>query len=887
MSNKPSYRPHPPRWATHFLHWYCRPELVDEVEGDLYELFQRRVEAKGLRQAQLLYWLNVLMFLHPDYIRKRKYDPINHTAMFRNYFKVTFRNLLRYKLFSFINIFGLAAGMSICLLIITMLAEQKSYDQFHRHKDRIYRIITQPGFSNQTASSPALLTEALADYPIVEKTTRLRRGFGGDATHNQTTVPLIGLYADSTLLTLFDFPMKYGDPEQALSDPFSVVLSEEMAEKLFNEENPVGQTISFTQRGLGRQGASLGAEKGESYGDFTVTGVLAETSQKSHIPQNAFVSFSTRQALHRLDIGKVQSEKWSDIWNTYTYVLLEEKTSPTALAEALDQVAERAYATVDEKNRFSPQALTRITPAPMMNNELSMAMPVQAYYFWGMLALLIMLTAGFNYTNLSIARSLARAKEVGVRKVSGAFRSHLFGQFVGESVVMALLALILSVLFFQLLKAGFVNLSVNQYFHFDLPESPALYLYFVLFGLLVGLLAGIYPAVYMSRYTPLMVLKNFKIIRPGGLGIRKMMITTQFTISLMFIVTALIFYQQLDQYLHLEYGFSKENILNVDLQGQSYEPVAHQLAQVNTVETISGCWFVPGSGFTMGKDVKREAEDETTNLSYMVVTPNYFNNHQIPITAGRTFTLENAHSEVVLNEKAVQLLGFTHPQEAIGTPLIISEFGETTTPLIVGVVKDFQDGMPMQEMNPLLLHYDSAKIKVANVRILPTDVRSTLADLKASWKQVDPQHALEASFLEDQLNTSLQVFVDVAKVFGLLTFLAISVACLGLLGMVMFTAESRIKEMGVRKVLGANVGQLVFLLSKGFLQLWLLAIIIALPLAYFGNSLWLQNFANRITLGPGVFLSGTAVMLGLGLLVVVSQTLKTAIRNPVDSLRDE
>ena len=877
----------PPRLATHFLRWYCHPGFVDEVEGDLYELFQRRVETKGLWRAKLLYCFNILMFLRPDYIRKRKYYTTNHTAMFRNYFKVTFRNLLRYKLFSFINIFGLAAGMSICLLIITMLAEQKSYDQYHQHKDRIYRVITQPGFSNQTASSPALLTEALAAYPMVEKTTRLRRGFGGDVTYNQTTIPLIGFYADSTLLTLFDFPMKYGNSNRALANPFSLVLSEEVAEKLFGKENPVGRTVSFTQRGLSRQGAGLGAKKGESYGDFTVTGVLAKTTQKSHIPQDAFVSYSTQQALHRQDTGKVPSEEWSDIWNTYTYVLLEEETSPDAFAEALNQVAERAYATANEKNHFSPQALTKITPARMMNNELSTAMPVQAYYFWGALALLIMLTAGFNYTNLSIARSLARAKEVGVRKVSGAFRYHLFGQFVGESMIMALLALGLSVLFFQLLKAGFVNLWVNQYLHFDLAESPALYLYFILFGLLVGLLAGIYPALYMSRYTPLMVLKNFKIIRPGGIRIRQVMITTQFTISLMFIVTGLVFYQQLDRYLHLEYGFSQENILNVDLQGQSYEPVAHQLGQVATVETISGCWFVPGSGITMGKDVRREAEDEATNLSYMVVTPNYFDNHQIPIIAGRSFTVENARSEVVLNEKAVQRLGFAHPQDAIGTPLVISEFEATTTPLIVGVVKDFQDGMPTQEMNPLLLHYDSAKIKVANLRILPTDIRTTLADLGANWKQVDPQHALEATFLKDQLNTSLQAFVDVVKVFGFLTFLAISVACLGLLGMVIFTAESRIKEIGVRKVLGASAGQLVFLLSKGFLHLWLLSVIIALPLAYFGNNLWLQNFANRITLGPGIFVIGTALMLGLGLLVVVSQTLRTAIRNPVDSLRDE
>ncbi len=764
-----------------------------------------------------------------------------------------------------------------------MLAEQLSYDGFHQNKDRIYRVTTQPGRSNLTATSPDPLAEALAAYPMVEKTTRLRSGFGGDATHQQTTIPLIGFFADSTFLTIFDFPLKYGDPTQALTAPFSIVLSEEIAEKLFGRDNPIGQLLSFTQRGLATAGRGLGAQKGQSYGDFVVTGVLEKTSRKSHIPQGAFVSYTTHQSLMQRDT----TETWSAIWNTYTYALLSEETRPEAFSTALGQIAQRAYATLDEKNQFSSQALTEITPAPMMNNEISVLLPVQAYYFLGVLALLVMLTAGFNYTNLSIARSLARAREVGVRKVSGAFRYHLVGQFVSESVIIALLALGLAILFFQLLKTGLVNLWANQYLRFDLPENPALYGYFILFGLLIGGLAGIYPALYMSRYTPLMVLKNFRIIRPGGLGIRKVLITAQFTISLVFITTALIFYQQLDQYLHLEYGFSQENILNVELQGQSYDPVAYQLGQVATVETISGSWFVPGSGISMGKNVKREAEDEATNLNYMVVTSNYFDNHQIPIIAGRSFTARNAGTEVVVNEKAIQQLGFGTPQEAVSTTLLLPDSEVATEVLIVGVIEDFQDGMPTEEVRPMLLYYDSAKINVANVRILPTDVRTTLADLRKQWTQVDPQHPLEANFLEDQLNASLQAFVDILKVFGLLTFLAVSVACLGLLGMVVFTAESRIKEVGVRKVLGANAGQLVFLLSKGFLRLWLVSVAIALPVAYFGNTLWLQNFANRITLGPGIFLSGVVIMLGLGLLVVVSQTLRTAVRNPVDSLRNE
>lgn len=249
----------------------------------------------------------------------------------------------------------------------------------------------------------------------------------------------------------------------------------------------------------------------------------------------------------------------------------------------------------------------------------------------------------------------------------------------------------------------------------------------------------------MSRYTPLKVLKNFQLIRPGGLGIRKVLITVQFTLSLVFIVSALIFYKQLDHYLHLEYGFSQENILNVELQGQSYEQVASQLAQVNTVEEISGCWFIPASGVSIGKNVKVKEEAEPVSLNYMAVTPNYFENHQIPLIAGRSFTLEKAKSELVINEKAVRALGFSSPQEAIGVTLLVTdgqESKEAYSAVITGVIRDFQDAMPIEEQHAMLLQYEPDKIKIANVRILPTDVRQTLTSLRESWEHIDKPHFL-------------------------------------------------------------------------------------------------------------------------------------------------
>ena len=812
--------------------------------------------------------------------------------MIQNYIKIAIRNLLRHKFFSLINIFGLAAGMSICLLIISMLMEQKSYDQFHTHKDRIYRVITDRHPDKKTATSPALLAEELRKYAAVAQTTRLKRGFGGDATYNQTTIPIVGYFADPTFLDLFDFPLKYGNPQLALTEPFSIVLSQENAEKLFGEENPVGKTLSFAERGLEAFDIKLGAQKGTSYGDFTVTGVLEKTSLKSHIPLEAFMSFSTRQALVQQGIWEESQEKWSDVGGAYTYVLLNEGYSEADFSTTLESIGQREFSQLEENyqhHSFAPQALTQITPSPLISNPMGAQFPLEAYFVHGVLALLVMITAAFNYTNLSIARSLTRAKEVGVRKVSGAFRHHLFAQFIGESIIMALIALGAGILFFQILKTGFINLWVNQYLNFELPENISLYLYFVVFGIAVGIMAGIYPALYMSRYAPLQVLKNFRLVRPGGLGTRKVLITLQFTLSLVFVLSTLIIYKQLDHYLHMEYGFSEENILNVALQGQDYELAVNRFSQVNTVEEISGCWFGPGDNVMMGTSAKRTGESEATHLYYMVVTPNYFDNLQIPIVAGSSFTMENAASEIVLNEKAVQLLGFDNPQEAVGTTLIVSGFGETgdAGATVAGVIRDFQDGAPVNEISPLVLYYDPAKIKIANVRILPTDVHQTLTALEASWKSIDPLHPFNAKFLEDQLNISLKAFEDVLKTFGFLTFLAVSIACLGLLGMAVFTAESRIKEIGIRKVLGANVMQLILLLSRGFLQLLMLAVLIAVPVAYFGNNLWLQNFANRIELGAGVFMSGIGIMLILGLVIIVSQTFRAAMSNPVESLKDE
>ncbi|MDR3714263.1 MAG: ABC transporter permease [Puia sp.] len=810
--------------------------------------------------------------------------------MIFNYLKVGIRNIRKYRIFSFINIFGLAAAMSVCMLIILMLADQRSYDQFNVHKTDVYRILCdQPDFRHPYATSPFPLAAALnTGDPVVKEATHLMEGVGGDAVYNHRSVEMRGYFADPSFFHLFSFDLDRGDKEDALKAPNSMVISAETAHRLFRDEDPIGKTVAFTDRGLNLMGQGEGV-LATPWGSYTITGVLADKNYKSHLKFDVLVSASSLQIL--FDANKVQnlSADWKNFYSCFTYALVKPGKTQSDLDNSLSQIATPFITGIPEMKGFkmTGQRLTGISPGILLGNEPSIILPRVVYYFLSILALVIMISACLNYTNLSIARALTRAKEIGIRKVNGAGRKSIIFQFLSESVLTAFFAGLMSILFLLFLRSAFLNLWVNQYLQFDLQGGLSVYFIFAGFALMIGLVAGLYPAFYLSHFQPVKALRNFASLRPGKLGMRKILSITQFAVSLIFIISSLLIYRQSTHFLKFKFEFASKNIVNVDLQTNDYKTVARELASVPGVDRISACDYVPVTGRSEGSSIKKAgSKDEYTKIQILKTDENFVSNLQLQLSAGRNLPAGPTASHYVLvNDSAAKALGFKDPAQIVGQSLVFSY--DSTILEVVGVVQNFHMNLDHDQIDPLLLQNRPAAFKFLNVRIASGDLRTTLARLDRKWKTIDPVHSFKYQFFDDQLAATSQGFFDIVSILGFMAFIAVTIACLGMLGMATYTTERRSKEVGIRKALGAANTGIVLLLSKDFIRVIVIATLIAAPLSYMLNNLWLQKFPNRVTFGWGTILAGASILVVLGLITIGSQTLKAARRNPVTALRTE
>ena len=818
--------------------------------------------------------------------------------MFRNYLKVGLRNILKYKVFSFINVFGLAVAMSVGMLIILMLADQRSYDQFHAKKDRIYRVLShEKGSAVPNATSPFPLAAALPEYAAVEEATHLIPKAGGDATYGEKSVEMRGFFADSSFFRVFSFDLIAGDKHRALNQPNAMVITRERAEALFGDGEAVGQRVEFADRGLRRLKFDFVSDPGTSpvdWGSFTITGVIDPGQYKSHIKFDMLVSAASLPALYHQEKVTDYTGDWHQYAQCYTYALLKPESSELDLATSLDDLVAHQYADVEELAglKLVPQSLDVIGVGHFVGNPLSLRLPVEAYYFLGFLALIILLSASLNYTNLSIARALTRAKEIGVRKVTGAKRRDLIYQFLSESVLTVLFALALAYLLLTVVKSAFMGLWANQYLDFDLQGNTLVYFVFLGLALLIGLLAGAYPALYLSRYAPTRVLKNLSSEKPGKLGIRKVLSASQFVVSLFFIITSLLVYQQFRHYLDFEYGFDAENLINIPLQGNDYQRLRNELGSVPEVTAISASAYIPATAMSLGSTRVRKAGSEPTEadpaFERMSVDTSFISNFGLRLVAGRNLRAEDESGrEVVVNESAARALGYAQASGIVGASLEVAAYEEPVE--VVGVLEDFKFQTPVMEdgIGPLLFRYQPDQFSYLNVKVAAGDVAGTLAKLAATWQRVDPVHPFQYQFFDDQLVKVNQWLGDLVAIIGFIASLAIVIACLGMLGMATYTAERRTKEVGIRKVLGAGEFNLALLLSRGFLTTLAVSVAIGAPFSYFVNNLWLQNFPNRVDFGVTTIFWGSLALLVLGLLTIGSQTLRAAQRNPVDSLRSE
>ena len=867
---------HPPKWANRLLEWYCREDKLEDLRGDLLEYFGRNVNNKGKRLAGLIYILDVLKFFRIYTIKKINSRHMSSFHLFNNYWKTSVRSLARNRLFASINIIGLAVSMSVGLVMIVFISELLSFDTFHEKRDRIYRVLSSwKGITDDEpldlASTGVLVGKKLQDdYTGLEEVMIMRRGAGFDIKVEDKTLPLAGHWVEDSFFDIFSFEVISGNPATMLTEPYSLVITEETLEKFYDNQDVLGKTVEVD---------------GEH--SFVITGVIKNPPKNSHISFDFLASFSTWESMEKQK-GNDGLLNWNNIWMYHVYMLIEEGTDKDAIQAHLNQISSEENANSDRYSiQLQLEHLSEILPGKDLSNRIGPGMELKTLYIIIGLTLIVILSACFNYTNLSIARSLRRAKEVGIRKVVGASGFQVFFQFIIEAIILSLVALAVSAGLFYLIKPEFLTLDLaGDFISLDLALRTIVY--FIVFGVSIGILAGFLPAFILSKVRSLMALKDAsKMKLLSGVNLRKVLIVFQFTLSIGFIIAATISYKQYMFAVNFDLGFTTESILNVRTQGNDTQLLANEFSTVPGVEMVSRSGFVLSSGNIWAGTVKFEDPMDSIDAHYVQVDENFLELHNFELLAGENFPMRpdsSAEQYVIANEQFIDRFQMGTPSEAVGKMI---DFDEKKLQ-IIGVVKDFQHRTIGGKIEPFLFRKRPKSFYFVNLKINSADMTGVLANLEEIWDKHDNVHAFRAEFFDDRIQDAYSEYQMMFKVVSFLSVVAVSIASMGLLGMAVYSTESRIKEISIRKVLGATEKNLVYLLSRGFMLLIVIASVVAVPLTfYLFDEMVLGDQANRLAIGVFELFFGVVLIFGIGLIMIGWQTFKAARANPATTLRDE
>lgn len=800
--------------------------------------------------------------------------------MFKNYLKIAIRTLLQYKGFSFINITGLAVGLACSVLIMLYLQHELGYDRFHDDSAHIYRIQVEETSAEAVrteAGTPFPLAPALIqDFPELENTARFLNFEEALITIGEKRIYEDGIiFAEPKFLDIFTFPLLVGDRQSALTQPNTIILTESMARKYFGDANPLGQTLHFNNAV-----------------DFIVTGVAADVPANSHFSFNFIGSLAGIQNVRDWDT----LNQWGMHIGTYTYTLLAKGVDATALeskiAPALEKY-DRRYP--NQMRRLKLQPIKDIHLFSHVEGELAANNYAANLYIIATIGLLILLVASINFMNLSTARSVRRAREVGMRKMLGAGRIQLLRQYLGESILLTIIAMLFSLLLVEMLLPVFNHLT-GKSLAFPLTKNLLLPGFLLSLTFIVGVMSGLYPAFVLAAFKPAETLKNLKTTGRGRmtrLTLRKVLVVSQFAISILLITSAFIVERQLVYFHNAKLGFEKDMMLVVQMNADSKQKVE---VIKNTWRALPGVKAVTASykspiGFNEASTSLYpigDGNDGQFKININSIDYDFSKVFGLEFLAGRNFSPDFPADEqraIVVNESTVKKLGFTSPEEAIGKVyrLGINRIdGE-----IIGVVKDFHITSMQTEIEPLVILYWPEVFDVFSVKIQSGDISETIAALETSWQRLVPNFPFQYRFLDDYINSLYQQEEQTRRLVATFSLLTIFIACLGLFGLSAFSTEQRTKEVGVRKVLGASVTSLVGLLSRDFLKLVLIANLIAWPVAYLTMNKWLQNFAYHIGLSWWIFVLSGVLALMIALATVGYQAIRAATANPVESLRYE
>ena len=860
----------PPSLATRFLRWYCHPELLDEVEGDLYELFQRRVETKGLWQAKVIYWLNVLMFLHPDYIRKRRYHPTNYTTMLRHNFLLAFRNFQRYKSTFFINLIGLSSGIAIALLIYLWVQDERSMDRFHANDDRLYQAMVNrqntDGITTERATPVLLAPSLAAELPEVAFAVATTSGIDMPSftlTADNKTIKADGQFVGEDFFQLFSYDLIQGDPSQVLGDKKSIVISEELALRLFNTtENIIGRAVEWGLVGITQQAR--------------VTGMMKKVPSSSTDQFDMLLSFEIYKEL----MGSAAND-WGATAPS-TFLLLPENTNISDFQEKVAGFIKNKVPTANTEVFLRPYA-DRYLYNRFENGRVAGGR-IEYVRLFSIAALFIMVIACVNFMNLFTARASRRVKEIGVKKAIGANRNILITQFLGEALLLTFISLLTAIVLVWLLLPQFNELTGKQ-LSFLLDQKLILTAFGV--ACLIGLLAGSYPAIYLSSFDPVKVLKGKLHTSVGELWTRRGLVVFQFTISVMLIVAVVIVYLQMDYVQDKNLGYDQNQVIYFEAEGKIKENLETFLSETKNLPGIvnassSTHIFAGHQSKTSGLNWEGKNPDDI--ISFEVVTANYdlLETLDIELQEGRSFSrnFSTDSATLILNKAAIDVMGW---QEPVGK--VISWGGEERE--IIGVTNNFHFQSLHQEVTPLLFVLAPEETHKVMVKLVAGEEQAAIAQLDAFYKQYNPDFVLDYQFMDETYQSLYLAEQRVSTLSQYFAGIAIIISCLGLFGLAAFTAERRRKEIGIRKALGASSFSIVRRLSGDFTRMVLVAIFIALPISYFVAQRWLQDFAFSIDLEWWYFAGAGLVALLVAWFTVGLQTVKAARVNPVECLKDE
>ena len=804
--------------------------------------------------------------------------------MIKNHFKIAFRNLMKNKVLSFINIFGLASGIACALLIILFIKDELSFDRFNKDPERIYRVVkdfvNEDGSRLPDATTPPALAPAMQkDIPEIESTVRVFSNWGGKylIKYGDKKFYEEGVYrADSSIFNVFNFPFVKGNAAVAFKQLKSVVFTESAAKKYFGNDDPIGKTVDI-----------------DPMGPHMVSSVIKDVPENSHFKFDFLISTRTIGGGNNID------NNWG-FYNFYTYIKLKPNTSIASAEPKIKALFKKNQP--DNKNIFYTQALTDIHLKSNLKWELRPNSDKIYLYVFGTIALFVIIIASINYINLVTAKSSLRAKEVGIRKVVGAARESLIRQFLTESVLTVFLASIFAIGLAVIILPAFNHFTQKDLSVFS-TNSQLVWLMIAGFTLFIGLIAGLYPAFYLSGFRPAFVLKGLHTSGSNTITLRRALVILQFVISVVLIAGSLIINRQLNFMQSAKLGFNKEQVVVVNnlQQSANSEAFKNALTQIPGVKKASGAdGMIGGQNWTT--NLRSRGSQNGQLVNFISAGNDVLDVLGINLKEGRGFSaqypadtlnngipggpLNQVVGSIILNEKAVKDLGV--PSPSVGQQLVLSSDADTTYYVkIVGVVKDFHFTSLRDEIKPFAFLKNNRRVNSLAVKIDPHNMQNTLSGMQNKWQSIFADRPFDYYFLDESIGKLYSSENNFKDLFFYFTIIALIIACLGLFGLAAFTAEQRTKEIGIRKVLGASVTNVVAMLSKDFLKLVCIASLIAFPIAWFIMNKWLQNFTYRTAISWWIFLIAGVSAVLIALITISFQAIKAAIANPVKSLKTE